>query len=117
MLPLEAVRRDRPFAICPDVREGYCLDLSPEVQERLTVQNRFAVQVNADVGSVSNRPNKTRPAEPGRDKSLGVIPFQPILINERHVVARLTPAFQPRRLIIAPAADGCKRLLARVSPW
>jgi mRNA interferase HicA len=23
----------------------------------------------------------------------------------------LTPAFQPRRLIIAPAADGCKRML------
>jgi Arc/MetJ-type ribon-helix-helix transcriptional regulator len=27
---------------------------------------------------------------------------------------RLTIAFQPRRLIIASAADGCKRLLARV---
>jgi hypothetical protein len=35
----------------------------------------------------------------------------------RSAGSSLTPAFQPRRPIIAPAADGCKRLLARVSPW
>ena len=29
-------------------------------------------------------------------------------------VVRLTPAFQPRRLMFAPAAVGCKRLLAFV---
>ena len=31
-------------------------------------------------------------------------------------LVRLTPAFQPRRLIIAPAAVGCKRWLARLPP-
>jgi hypothetical protein len=33
-------------------------------------------------------------------------------------MGQLTPAFQPRRLMMAPTADGCKRLLCRVSvPW
>src|SRR5580704_3817999 len=30
-----------------------------------------------------------------------------------HKMIWLTPAFQPRRLMMAPVADGCKRLLGR----
>jgi hypothetical protein len=33
------------------------------------------------------------------------------------VVIRLTATFQPRRLIVLPAADGCKCLLAGDQAW
>ena len=32
-------------------------------------------------------------------------------IDSRKFPSGLTPAFQPRRFMIAPAADGCERLL------